>query len=93
MVGSMTGCASAFRLAKSARMATERLTRWAAEMGGGGRRRRWAAEVGGGGGRRRAAAQRAAAAGGGKVVGVGATVRGGRQGGRGNSARRWKKCG
>ena len=32
----VTGCASAFRLAKSARMATERLTRWAAEVGGGG---------------------------------------------------------
>ena len=52
-----------------------------------------AAEMGGGGGRRRAAAQRAAAAGGGKVVGVGATVQGGWQAGRGNSARRWKKCG
>ena len=37
--------------------------------------------------------QRAAEAGGGKVVGVGATVQGGWQAGRGNSARRWKKCG
>ena len=93
MVGSLTGCASAFRLAKSARMAIGRLARWAADIGGGYRRRISAAEVGGGGGRRRAAAQRAAAAGGGKVVGVGATVQGGWQAGRGNSARRWKKCG
>ena len=82
MGGSLTGCASACRLAKSARMATERLTRWAAEVGGGGGRRRWAAEVGGGGGRRRAAAQRAAAAGGGKVVGVETGQRARRQAGR-----------
>ena len=40
MVGGLTGCASACRLAKSARMANGRLARWAAEMGGGGRRRR-----------------------------------------------------
>ena len=53
MVGSMTGCAAAYRLAKSARMANGWLTRWAAEVGGGGGRRRWAAEVGGGDGRRR----------------------------------------
>ena len=56
MVGSMTGCAAAYRLAKSARMANGWLTRWAAEVGGGGRRRRWAAEgssAEGSGGRRR----------------------------------------
>ena len=35
MVGSLTGCASACRLAKSARMAIKRLTMRAAEMGGG----------------------------------------------------------
>ena len=35
----VTGCAAAYRLAKSARMATERLTRWAAEVGGGHGRR------------------------------------------------------
>ena len=57
MVGSLTGCASACRLAKSARMANGRLTRWAAEMGGGDGRRRWAAEVGGGDERRRWAAE------------------------------------
>ena len=39
MVGGLTGCASAFRLAKSARMANGRLIRWAAEeVGGDGRR-------------------------------------------------------
>ena len=53
----VTGCAAACRLAKSARMASERLTRWAAEMGGGDGRRRWAAEVGGGGRRQRWAAE------------------------------------
>ena len=106
MGGSLTGCAAAFRLAKSARMANGWLTRWAAEMGGGGRRRRLAAEVGGGDGRRRWAAevgstrQHTAAHGstrrtaaGGRVVGEGATVQGGRQAGRGNGARRRKKRG
>ena len=57
MVGSLTGCASACRLAKSARMASERLTRWAAEgssaEGSGGRRRK-------GGGRRGNSARRLA---------------------------------
>ena len=57
MVGSLTGCASAFRLAKSARIANGRLTMRAAEVGGGGGRRRWAAEMGGGDGRRRWAAE------------------------------------
>ena len=56
MVGSMTGCAAAYRLAKSARMANGWLTRWAAEVGGGGGRRWWAAELCGGGRRRRWAA-------------------------------------
>ena len=40
MVGGLTGCASACRLAKSARMANGRLARWAAEVGGRGRRQR-----------------------------------------------------
>ena len=38
-VGGLTGCASAYRLAKAAGRANVRLTRWAAEVGGGGSRR------------------------------------------------------
>ena len=38
MGGGLTGCAAAFRLAKSARMANGRLIMWAAEDGGGGGR-------------------------------------------------------
>ena len=36
IVGSLTGCAAAYRLAKSARMANGWLTMRAAEVGGGG---------------------------------------------------------
>ena len=57
MGGGLTGCASACRLAKSARMANGRLIRWAEEDGGVEGRRRWAAEVGGGDGRQRWAAE------------------------------------
>ena len=57
MGGGVTGCASACRLAKSARMANGRLARWAADIGGRGGRRISAADIGGRGGRRISAAE------------------------------------
>ena len=62
-------------------------------MSGGGGRRRWAAEVGSTRQHTAAHGSTRRTAAGSRVVGEGATVQGGRQAGRGNSARRWKKCG